>query len=139
LTGGIAVWSLSLIIPLLYTSGLPVTSFNLQDWVGAGDQDRWTFATFWSLSINGALFVSASLLTRPSVREVAAAAAAQPRDNISDAPPIVPQARSVGEFEERLAQAVGPQTARLEMERALTDLGMDQETSRPDELGRLRE
>lgn len=139
LTGGIAVWSLSLIIPLLYTSGLPVTSFNLQDWVGAGDQDRWTFATFWSLSINGALFVAASLLTRPSVREVAAAAAAQPRDNISDAPPIVPQARSVGEFEERLSQAVGPQTARVELERALLDLGMDQETSRPDELGRLRE
>lgn len=139
LTGGIAVWSLSLIIPLLHQSGLPVTGFNLQDWVGAGDQDRWTFATFWSLSINGALFVAASLLTRPSVREVAAAAAARPRDNISDAPPTVPEARSVSEFEARLAQAVGPQTARVELERALLDLGMDQETSRPDELGRLRE
>ena len=139
LSGGIAIWTLALIVPLLHQSGLPVTSFNLQDWVGAGDQDRWTFATFWSLSINGALFVAASLLTRPSVREITAAAAARPRDNISDAPPIVPEARSVGEFEERLAQAVGPQTARLELERALQDLGMSRATSRPDELGRLRE
>ncbi|MDX5364396.1 MAG: ATPase, partial [Pseudazoarcus pumilus] len=124
LVGGITVWSLSLIIPLLHQSGLTVTEFNLQDWVGASDQDRWTFSTFWSLSINGALFVAASLLTRPSVREVTAAAAARPRDNISDAPPIVPEARSVSEFEERLTQALGPQTARLELERALLDLGL---------------
>jgi Na+/proline symporter/nitrogen-specific signal transduction histidine kinase len=138
LIGGIAVWSLSLIIPLLYSSGLPVTDFNLQHWVGAADQDRWTFATFWSLSINGALFVAVSLMTRPSEREKSAAAAARLLD-AGDTPPTVPEARSVGEFEERLAQAVGPQTARLEMVRALADLGMDADATRTDELVRLRE
>lgn len=138
LVGGIAVWTLSLIVPLLYQSGLPVTDFNLQDWVGASEQDRWTFSTFWSLSINGALFVAVSLLTRPSERERAAAAAVRPHD-LSDSPPTVPEARSVGEFEERLAQALGPQTAGLELQRALADLGITREATRPEELGRLRD
>src|SRR5690606_38367690 len=66
LIGGIGVWATSLILPLLFQSGLPVSDFNLQHWLGASSQDRWTFATFWSLSINGALFVAGSLLTRPT-------------------------------------------------------------------------
>src|SRR5690606_32523012 len=53
--------------------------------------------------------------------------------------PTVPEARSVGEFEERLAHALGPQTASLEMQRALSDLGMHTSASRPTDLSRLRE
>ncbi|AUN95781.1 sensor histidine kinase [Pseudazoarcus pumilus] len=138
LIGGIGVWATSLILPLLFQSGLPVSDFNLQHWLGASSQDRWTFATFWSLSINGALFVAGSLLTRPTEREQAAAAAMRPRD-AAETPPTVPEARSVGEFEERLAQALGPQTANMELARALSDLGLAHNASRPAELGRLRE
>lgn len=138
LTAGILVWVFSLIVPLMHQSGLPVTDFNLQVWFGAEDEDRWAFSTFWSLTVNGLLFVIGSLLSRPTPSEVEATQATVRRDPM-DIPPRVLEARTVDEFMERLSQAVGPQTAALELGRALSDLGMDRDATRPGDLGRLRE
>ncbi len=138
LTGGILVWVFSLIVPLMYQSGLPVTDFNLQHWFGAANEDRWAFSTFWSLTVNGLLFVAGSLLSRPSPAEEEAVQATGRRDPM-DIPPRVLEARTVDEFQERLSQAVGPQTAALELGRALADLGMNRDETRPGDLGRLRE
>ena len=138
LAAGILVWVFSLIVPLMHQSGLPVTDFNLQIWFGAEDQDRWTFSTFWSLTVNGLLFVIGSLLSRPTPSEIEATQATVRRDPM-DIPPRVLEARTVDEFMERLSQAVGPQTAALELGRALSDLGMERDETRPGNLGRLRE
>jgi len=138
LAGGILVWVFSLIIPLMHQSGLPVTEFNLQSWFGASDQDRWAFSTFWSLTINALLFVTGSLLSRPSAQELEAAQAAGRRDPM-DIPPRVLEAGTVDEFQERLSQALGPKTAALELQRALADLCMTHDETRPGDLGRLRE
>ncbi len=138
LAGGITVWALSLIVPLLHQSGLSVTDFNLQVWAGAADQDRWAFSTFWSLTVNALLFVAGSLLTRPTPAEVEITQAAGRREPM-EIPPRMLDARTVDAFMERLAHAVGPQTAELELGRALSDLGMTRDESRPAELGRLRE
>lgn len=138
LAGGIAVWIFALILPLLHRSGLPVTDFSLQQWAGAGEQDRWAFATFWSLTVNGLLFVAGSLLSRPTPAEAQANLAIARRDAV-DIPPRMLEARSVEEFMERLSQAVGPQTAALELGRALDDLDMRHDETRPADLGRLRE
>ena len=138
LAAGILVWVFSLIVPLMHQSGLPVTDFNLQIWFGAEDQDRWAFSTFWSLTVNGLLFVIGSLLSRPTPSEIEATQATVRRDPM-DIPPRVLEARTVDEFMERLSQAVGPQTAALELGRALSDLGMERDETRPGNLGRLRE
>jgi Na+/proline symporter/signal transduction histidine kinase len=137
LLGGITVWLLALIVPLLQQSGFMGSGFNLQEWFSAADQDRWAFSTFWSLTVNGLLFVVGSLLTRPSPEETEAALACR-REQV-DPPRGHLEVHSVQHFEEQLAKTVGPQTAALEVSRALGDLGLKPSETRPGELRRLRE
>ncbi len=137
LLGGIAVWTLTLLIPLLNNSGLLNSTLDLELLRTSSNLDHWEFATFWSLSINVVLFVSGSLLSRQSEEEEAAANACR-----SDA--VIPlsgvvAARSPDQFIEGLAGIVGRSTARKEVHQALTDLGLPTSENRPAELRQLRE
>lgn len=137
LLGGAGVWALTLLLPLLQESGLLATGFDLSSHLAPPLDDRWSFSTFWSLAVNGVLFVLGSLLTRPTADEKAAAHACC-RETLGP-PPGVVAARSPAEFQEQLALVLGPEPARHQIDQALADLGLRRGERRPGELGRLRE
>ncbi len=137
LIGGIIVWTITLLLPLLVTSGVTTINFDLQLLQDRSGLSHWEFATFWSLAINTALFVTISLLTKQSKEEQLAANACR-----SDA--VIPlsgvvAARSPQQFIEGLAGVIGRITANKEVTQALQDLGLDSNENRPAELRQLRE
>ncbi len=136
LLGGGSVWAITLLLPLFERSEL--LSFGLQGQLTASfSEDPWGASTLWSLSINVALFVIVSLLTRHSdtERQVADACC---KDNLVP-PSGRPLASTVQEIEERLAQVAGQEMADHEVQRALNDLGLQRDELRGSELSRLRE
>ncbi|NIP72830.1 MAG: PAS domain-containing protein [Gammaproteobacteria bacterium] len=137
LLGGAAVWALTLLLPLLQTSGILSTNLDFSPWMARLGQDRWEFATFWSLTVNSLLFVGVSLVTRPSEAERQAAYACC-RETLTP-PPGVVGVSSPAEFRERLERIIGTEAASEQVDQALSDLGMDPEEHRPAELARLRE
>ncbi|MEJ2343891.1 MAG: ATP-binding protein [Gammaproteobacteria bacterium] len=137
LLGGGAVWALALLVPLLQHSGMLGTRLELEPWMDQLRLGKWDFATFWSLAVNGVLFVVGSLLTRPSPEEEEAALACS-RETMAP-PPGVVDANSPAQFEQRLARIIGDDAARQQVSQALADLRMSRGERRPNELGRLRE
>ncbi len=135
LAGG-GVWYAALMMPVLGQSGITVTSFSLQEYLGALDQNRWEFATFWSLSLNTLLFVAVSLLTRPSKGEERAISACFGDAQVLAVAPAAGIA-SVEALGERLSHTIGAVAGREELTRALKDLAMDPGESTPAELQRL--
>lgn len=136
LGGGAIVWFVVLFIPLL-EGGPEQAGFSLQPWMDYTRMDKWTFVTFWSLVVNGMLFVVVSLLTRRSPEEAEAANACLnetflPRSGVLEL-------TSTGEFTEQLARLIGEEMARKEVNLALKDLGMEADESRPSRLNRLRD
>ena len=137
LAGGIGVWAVTLLWPLLATSGLARHAPDVAAWEAALGWDHWTFATFWSLCLNGLLFVGLSLATRPDPGERQAALAC-----CSDPwPPLAGtvSARSPREFQQDLGAVLGEATAGREVDLALRDLGLTPDETRPAQLRRLRE
>ncbi|MFO7594373.1 MAG: ATP-binding protein [Pseudomonadota bacterium] len=135
LLGGGTVWLVTLLLPLLERSGLLSTGFESD--VGMYADDPWSSSTFWSLAINSALFVSFSLLTKPSTKESEVANACCKE---SLAPPRGrPVASNLQEIEQQLSLVTGENMARLEVDRALSDLGLTHAELRGTDLGRLRE
>jgi Na+/proline symporter/signal transduction histidine kinase len=138
LLGGIVVWTATLLIPLLQSSG--AMQFNLEPLVllqQASGLEKWGFATFWSLAINGVLFVVVSLASQQNTEEAEAARACC---TTSFTPPRgVVTAASPEQFKEQLARVLGPQTAEREVSRALDDLQLESGEHRAGELRRLRE
>ncbi len=137
LIGGIGVWIVTLLVPLLDASGLIRSEFDQDALELAMGMDHWEFATFWSLSINSLLFVAISFLTRQSEGERSAAMACC-RDVFRPLSGVV-EAGSPQQFRDALAGMVGQDTAAREVSQALQDLGMSGEEQRPSELRRLRE
>ena len=137
LVGGAAVWVVTLLVPLLDQSGLTHTGIDLQPWMDALGQDKWEFATVWTLATNGILFVAVSLLTRPSPAEVEAAHACC-HDHLLP-PRGVVASRSPAQFQEQLARIIGNEAAEREVRQSLRDLQMSPHEERPAELRRLRE
>ncbi|MFQ5544626.1 MAG: ATP-binding protein [Acidiferrobacterales bacterium] len=138
LLGGVVVWTATLLIPLLQSSGAiqfsPEPLLLLQQ---ASGLEKWGFATFWSLAINAALFVVVSLMSQQSTEEAEAARACC---TTSFTPPRgVVTAASPEQFKEQLARVLGPQTAEREVSRALDDLQLEPGEHRAGELRRLRE
>ena len=136
LAGGIAVWILTLLLPLLHNSGFVVSDLGISELEKSLNMDHWSFATFWSLAINGTLFAVVSLFTRQGEGEREAAQAC-----CTDAfiPLVgVVKAESPTQFKEALADSIGANTANKEVQRALSDLGMSWNETRPSELRRLR-
>jgi len=136
LAGG-AVWYLTLLLPLLAETGFLRSHFNLMAWLGATGDNLWEFVTFWSLSLNTLLFVAVSLVTRQSAGESRAIAACFKDQS------LLPGSRQVTavsprQFSEQLARIIGAAAAEQEVQRALRDLSMNPDESRPHQLRRLR-
>lgn len=137
LLGGFVVWVWLLLTPLLHASGILITDLGVPELVAASGMNKWAFATFATLSVNIALFLLFSLLTRPSPGELEAARACC----AETAAPLsgVVVAGSPGEFRSLLAGTLGKEMADREVDQALSDLGMRPNERRSAELRRLRE
>lgn len=137
LAGGGAVWAVTLLLPLLESSGLINSGIGSVFPIFKEESDPWSSPTLWSLSINSLLFVVASLLTRPSEAEQDAATACC-RDSLAP-PQGILVADSISQMEEQLANITGADMAKHELDRALTDLGLTHTELRPTDLRQLRE
>lgn len=137
LLGGIFVWFLVLIVPLLESSGFLRIELDIGTWQVQTGLGRWEFATFASLSVNTLLFVIVTLLTRQSDIEREAALVCC-TDSVMPLAGVV-AARSPSQFRERLGATLGRDAADREVDQALQDLHLSDKEHRPSELRRLRE
>ncbi|MCG8068242.1 MAG: ATP-binding protein [Candidatus Thiodiazotropha taylori] len=137
LLAGIAVWSATLLLPLLENSGFVRTEFDIPGLRLASGMDQWEFATFWSLALNTLLFVFGSLVSNQTLGEKEAA-------NACCSESLVPMggmvsAASTAQFTKQLSQMLGHEAAQREVEQALRDLSLTRSETRPSQLRRLRE
>lgn len=137
LAGGALVWLVTLIIPLLEQSGQLNTGFNLTSWLQVTQQDKWTFATFWSLTVNAFLFVAVSLLTKQKEEERESASVCT-RETFTPRAGVL-KAQSPQEFTQHLARMMGQDMAHKEVARSLEDLGMENDEADPAKLRKLRD
>ncbi|BAO43995.1 sensor histidine kinase [Thiolapillus brandeum] len=137
LLAGITVWGFTLLVPMLKHSGFIENAYPITQWQAMLGLDHWSFATFWSLSLNGLLFAMISLASRQRSEEQQAAASCCSSIFI----PLtgVVAARSPEEFKQELGVLLGRSTAEKEVNHALSDLDMSPAETRPAELRRLRE
>lgn len=135
LLGGGTVWGLAVLLPAL----TPVGSVRIGDYVipQAAGADLYGTVGFWSVAINAVLFAVVSLATRPGERESEAAAAC--REVSTRIPQGALAVGSPAQFVDQLAPVVGGAAAQAEVERALADVGLDWQETRPDRLHQLRE
>ncbi len=137
LGAGAVIWAGTLLVPLLQRAGAFAVGPEVLQIVDPAGQDKWQYATFWSLAVNGLLFVVFSLLSRPDEEEREAAYACVLE---SMAPPRgVVTAVSTGQFRQQLAQVMGAKAADHEVRQALEDLDMASDEVRPNQLRRLRD
>lgn len=132
---GTIVWFFTLMLPL--TIGLeifPIRSVNF----GTITNDGWYIAATSSLLVNVLVFYMVSCFTRMPDEESSAAAACLVRE-VGQQPYKIPKARSSYEFQEMLSAPLGPVAAQAEINKALTDLNMRPDDSRPHSLRRLRD
>ncbi len=137
LSGGIIVWAVILIVPLLHSSGIMLSDLGVAAMIAESGRDKWAFATFYTLLINFGLMVLVSLLTRQSTLEHNAASACC-RETFVPLSGVV-AAASPKEFEQGLASTLGKHMAQREVAQALKDLGMSRSERRTADLRRLRE
>ncbi|MDM4770327.1 sensor histidine kinase [Solimonas sp. SE-A11] len=130
-SAGMAIWFLVLVLPLITGQPSPLAHWPLHD------GNIWTFVTFWSMAANLLLFIGVSLLTRPTPKEQAADRACRLDAVLLLSPQ--PRAAGVPALRERIAGALGPDTAAAEIERALGDLKLGADERRPRQLHFLQE
>ncbi len=138
LSGGAAIWTLTLLLPLLEKSGWLQSAPNIRGWLGLQDADIWAFSTFSSLAINAGLFILVSMLTEQDAMEREAADSCRLTPGVLPAG-VVLGAASPQEFAEQLGRILDPATAKQEVAQALSDLNMPSDEENPRELRRLRE
>jgi PAS domain S-box-containing protein len=135
LLGGLGFWFFTLMLPM--TQGHLPELGELTQSLAADKESLWSITTLVSLLVNLVLFVTVSLLTKPSDEERIAAeicamdALGRPKRQ------ILPLERA-SEFVERLAPALGERTAEAEVVRALAELQFHEDEGRPYALRRLR-
>jgi Na+/proline symporter/nitrogen-specific signal transduction histidine kinase len=130
LMGGAIVWFALLILPLLMPESRLIETIPVKT-------DIWTLSTFCSLSINGLLFVIGSLLSKPTLDEVAAVQASTEEESFALSAPYT--ARSALPYLYSMQQVLGNKVAEQEMSRALEETGLDINEIRPSELRLLHE
>jgi len=130
LLGGAVVWFALLILPLLMPESRLIETIPVKT-------DIWTLSTFCSLSINGLMFVIGSLLSKPTLDEVAAVQASTEEESFALSAPYT--ARSALPYLYSMQQVLGNKVAEQEMSRALEETGLDINEIRPSELRLLHE
>ncbi len=137
LVGGAGVWFGLLILPLLGNAGALAGGTDLVALLAPGETNLWTASTFWSLTVNTALFAGGSLARRPGEAEIQAAQACADQRLMPLAGRV--EASSPDDFEDQLARLIGPDAAGTEVGKALSELEMTRGERRPTELRLLRE
>src|SRR5690606_9516485 len=99
---------------------------------------HWSDITLYSLGINTLVFVIVSLLTRQSDEERYSAELCS-EDELSHPIRMTLDVRSPAEIVERLSRRIGTYTAKAEVDRALLNLALNTNESRPYALRRLRD
>ncbi|WP_043308775.1 sensor histidine kinase [Pseudomonas sp. ML96] len=136
LLAGIAVWALSMLVPLV--SNLQGVHLPWFDIVYVLDENSWHLAAVGSLAANVLVFTLVSLFTEASDEEKSAAEACTV-DNVRRPQRRELLAGSPQEFAAELAKPLGAVTAQKEVERALRDLHLPFDERRPYALRRLRD
>ncbi len=136
LGGGLGIWFFAMLLPVAGGEIPHLLTAFFGMLLGQSDE-LWTSATLVSLGLNAGLFIVVSLLTRTSTEEKVAAEicsmddlARPTRHNLS--------VYSAADFSNRLAPALGEQTAASEVKRALSELQFSSAETRPYALRRLR-
>jgi PAS domain S-box-containing protein len=136
LCAGMVIWIGSLLLPTLLGWRLlllPVLDVALRLGV-----ENWSQLAVMTISTNIFLFVLVSRLTHTSPEEQRAAEQCS-MDEVARPLRLELDVRSVAEIGERLNTALGPETARQELQRALTDIDQTPDDARPYALRRLRD
>ena len=137
---GMLTWFMGLFLPMLIgISSLPINlnmpgtslSFNI-------GVDHWDTITLWSLGLNTITFVFVSLITEQTDDERYSAELCS-EDELSHPIRLTLNVRSPEEIVERLSKRIGESTARIEVDRALTHLGLSPSERRPYALRRIRD
>ncbi|UCJ18646.1 PAS domain-containing protein [Pseudomonas sp. MM211] len=136
LLAGIAVWAVSMLMPLLGT--LPGLYVPILDLVYVLDDSSWHLAAIASLATNVLVFTLVSVFTDSSPEEDSAAEACAV-DNVRRPQRRELLALSPQEFATQLAKPLGAKTAQREIEQALRDLQLPFDERRPYALRRLRD
>ncbi len=136
LGAGFGIWFFALLLPSV--TGMDASFIdNLYLLLIAEPDNRWSTTAIISLALNISLFILVSLLTPSRDRERSAAAACSVND-------LDPPRRSElllsnpAEYREALAVELGPRLADQQINRALAELDMAEDESRPLSLRRLR-
>ncbi|RMO03491.1 Sensor histidine kinase, partial [Pseudomonas cannabina] len=136
LLAGIAVWVISMLLPLIGNlQGFYIPWLNM---IYVLDDTSWHMAAIASLAANVLLFTLISLFTNASPEEVSAAEACAV-DNVSRPQRRELHAVSPQEFATQLAKPLGAKAAQKEVEQALRDLYLPFDERRPYALRRLRD
>lgn len=134
LAAGLLVWLFGVVLPVLGNTVLVPAGWIDID---GGTTGIWPPATLLSLAINAGLFMVVSLLNPASEEERVAAEILSMDDRRGTRRHSVIHS-STGEFIDRLADALGEEGARIEVDRALRELQFDPAETRPYALTRLR-
>ncbi|MFV0478397.1 MAG: sensor histidine kinase [Parahaliea sp.] len=137
LATGLIIWAYGLLLPSL--NGEPRLLLNALalDWFGTA-QDIWAVVAILSLSFNTVLFVLVSLATGHSEEERVAAELCSTEELYRPIRRTL-VLRSVREFTNSLASALGERTAHTEVQRALQEQQLEESERRPFALRRLRD
>jgi len=137
LTGGATVWFILLILPLVTDSASIVSVERVTGSLGFSGGDVWSISTFCSLTVNSILYVIGSLLTKVSTEESEAAQACV-SDTVRPLSGLV-IARSTTDYIAQMEQILGKEAAEQEVQRAVSELGIDKNTVRTVDLRLLHE
>ncbi len=133
---GMSIWLFGMLVPMLGNI-THYTAFGLLEPFAVGP-NQWSQITLWSLGLNTVAFVWASLFFKQSDEERYSAELCA-EDELSHPIRLALDVRSPDEIVERLSSRIGASTARTEVNRALTTLGLNPNESRPYALRRLRD
>lgn len=134
LIAGLVIWIVTLVLPFSHTG-------NLLAWLGAPlvpDYSNWHIFTFASLTANVTVFSLISILSSSSSEETSAAQACS-LGALSRPQRRELLASSSTDFVRQLADPLGHNVARREVERALAQLKLPNVEYRPYQLRRLRD
>ncbi len=131
---GLVIWLVTLVLPFSHTA-------SLLDWLNAPivpDYSNWHIFTFVSLTANVSVFALISVLSTSTSEETSAAQACS-MGALSRPQRRELLASSSADFVRQLAEPLGFDVARREIERALSQLKLPSVEYRPYQLRRLRD
>ena len=131
LCGGMFVWFLIDVLPLLTARPSPLIHLPL------GDAAPWVFSTFWSLGVNLLLLMAGAFLGSNTEREAAADQALRLNADLLLTPP--PGVECAADLQPAMVPLLGRLTAAAELDRALDDVSLSRDETRPRQLHFLQE